>query len=260
MNRIPKSIRSGQRPVYEEVQGQSLEQSIVKITTEVYSLVIRHVKQSGRSHPHPFDFHNALKVVLLPSYSKWDAMQEAMKITHIEDMSNVAEKGARRTQTLTSLSDAARLVAGMDHAGPLQKEKKRTRERQTPEPGPNSSLFPAPQPITPEDQMRAVAAIASLLQMTDMPDELEDEFCFCDDETQQKDNDMFLMERADYFWDEYLQESSEHTWSRIENTLVRAVVAADKAFAEAEARAIAAWTAEHEEEAEEAEEEEGADV
>ena len=247
MNRIPKSIRSGQGPVYEEVFGQSLEQGIVKITTEVYSLVIRHVKQSGRSHPHPYDFQNALKVVLLPSYSKRGAMQEAMKITHIQDTVSVAEKGARRTQTLTSLSGAARLVAGMDHAGPLK-----TRERQAPEPEPHSSLFPAPQPITPEDHMHALTAIASLLQMTDMPDELEDEFCFCDDETQSQDNDMFLMEQADDLWDEYLQESREHTRSLIENTLVRAVIAADKAYKEAEARAIAEWEAEQEEEEEEA--------
>lgn len=247
MNRIPKSIRSGQGPVYEEVQGQSLEQGIVKITTEVYSLVLRHVKQSGRSHPHPFDFHNALKVVLLPSYSKRDAMQEAMKITHIQDTDSVAEKGARRTQTLTTLSDAARLVAGMDHAGPLLK--KRTREQRAPEP--HGSLFPAPQPITPEDQVHALTAIASLLQATDMPDELEDEFCFCDDDVQQRDNDMFLMERADDFWDEYLQESSDHTRSLIENTLVKAVIAADKAVAEAETRAAAVWEAEQREEEEE---------
>jgi hypothetical protein len=246
MDHVPQNIRSGQGPMYVEVgDGQSLEQSIVKIVKEMYSLLIRHVKQSGRSHPHPYDFQSALKVVLLPSYSKREVVVVAMTdVTHIENAGSIAE-GPQRTATLASLSGTARLVAGADCANELLVKRQRTRSKKPK----NStvSLFPAPEPVSVADQVHVLTAVSSLLQMSDMPDELEDEFCFCDDETQLRDNDMFLMANADKLWDEYLKESSNRTRSLIENTLVKAVIASDKTTKEVEARARAAWEAEQEE-------------
>ena len=244
MDRVPKNIRSGQGPVYVEAEGgRSLEQSIVKITTEVYSLVIRHVGQSGRTHPHPYDFRTALKVVLLPSYSRHEVVAAAACVTHIEDADSITE-GSRRAKTLATLLSSARLAAGADFVQLEQRTRSKEPEDST------GSLFPAPKPVSAADKVHLLTALSAMFQMSDMPDELVDEFCYCDDKTQLQDNDMFLMASADKLWNEYLEQSDSRTRSFVENTLIKAVIASDKAYAQAEAKAMAESKAEQEEEEE----------
>jgi len=246
--KFPATMRSGRGPMVVEILDQSFESAITSLMSEVYKLCIKHVQLSGRSHIQPKDIQNAFKVVLLPSYGYEESLK---RISHIDDVAMIKNNLDKRTLTNHSMIMAGRLMAktsvdtelgnsseALDAYRRVQDEERTAQEQEA---GQHASLFPGPKKINSKQLNAAVCSIAHLLQATEMPDTTDEEFCWCSDKVQLEHNDMFLMERAEGLWKEYLEETSKADKHPFERSLIAAINKVDREYSEAEARARERW-------------------
>lgn len=239
-------MRSGRAPLIVQVRDNSFQSTVTSLLGEVYRLAIKHVQLSGRSHPHPKDIQCALKVALLPCHTYHSTMH---RVSHIENLETMQSDEEARLLTINSMAMAGRLMGKMsvdeelgneetvvNQCRTLQKEEaeKYTQEQ-------SASLFPKTQKMSGSQVAAAIGTIGSLLQASDMPESAAEDFSWCNDEVQEKHNDMFLMERADELWTEYLTETDENDREPFENAMIAAIGRVDQQYAEAEARARTQW-------------------
>lgn len=235
-----------------EIRDHSFQAAVTSMMSEVYKLAIKHVQLSARTHPHPKDIQCALKVALLPSYTYRSTMK---RVSHVEDLETMKSDENMRARTIESMTMVGRLMGKMsadkelnNDDGPAVKQCKQVQkaeaeklERERQALGQQASLFPKPQRLSGSQVAAAIGTIGALLQATDMPDEAAEDFCWCSDAVQAEHNDMFLMERADELWAEYMEETSELDRDPFENAMIGAIQRVDQEYTAAEARARARW-------------------
>lgn len=205
-------MRTGFGVIERTPEGTTIEDVLLKLIVEVYKLADKHRHLSGRYYVQREDVVRALKVSILPSYEFIQTLEVPSRSQNHDLTTGADDSDIAKTADALHFAGCM-LGTGINILPQLMSESV-------------SSSFSAATAENEEDGSSMATASVESEEDSDAeePQALEP-FCFCSDEIQMAENDMYLMWRAPGLWREYMEEKPEgynHPMARIiRNAIVK---------------------------------------